>query len=81
MLNSREEKWVSKNLQLKPSNQQSNNSNSNNNEFDHTTKWYMNTLELVQENKTQKILWYFVIQTYLLIPAWRQDLALINKEK
>ena len=48
--------------------------------FDHTTKWYMHKPEPVQANETLKFLWDFEIQADPLIPAWRQDLVMIEKK-
>ena len=48
--------------------------------FDQTTKWYMNKLESVPGNKTNKIIWEFDKQTNHLIPARRLNLELINKK-
>ena len=50
-------------------------------EFDHTTKWYMYTLESTVENETYKILCDFEIKTNLSILARRRDLELMNKKK
>ena len=49
--------------------------------FDHTNKWYMHNPAPVIENDTDKVLWYFNIQTDRLIPARRPDLIIINKKK
>ena len=49
--------------------------------FDYSTKWYMQKLESVQENKTDKILNDFEIQMIYLILARRPELVWINKKK
>ena len=49
--------------------------------FDYTNKWYMHNPESVLENKTQKFLWDFEIQTDHLISARRLDLVRTKKKK
>ena len=44
--------------------------------FDHTNKWYIYEPESILENETNKILWYFKIQTDHLIPARKLDLLI-----
>ena len=48
--------------------------------FYHTNKWYMYNPEFILENKTQKILWDFEIQTDHLISARRPDLVIVGKK-
>ena len=49
--------------------------------FEHTTEWYMYSLKSIQENKMNKILWDFEIQTDHLISARWPDLKIVNKKK
>ena len=49
--------------------------------FDHNNKRYMYKPESVQENKTQKVLTYFEIQTDQLISIRRLDLVIVNKRE
>ena len=41
----------------------------------------MHNPEYILENKTQKIIWDFEIQTVHLISAWQPDFIIINKKK
>ena len=50
-------------------------------QFDHTTKWYTHKPESVRENKLQKILRDFQIQTDHPIIFRRPDLVTSNKKK
>ena len=49
--------------------------------YDHTNKLYMDNLESVQENGTNKLLWDFEIQTDHVISAKRADLVIAKKKK
>ena len=48
--------------------------------FGHMNKWYMHNPKSVLENKTQKIIWDFKIQTLHLISARRPDQVTVNKK-
>ena len=41
----------------------------------------MHKPKFIQENETNKILWYLKIQTDFLILAWKPDLTSINNQK
>ena len=49
--------------------------------FDHTNKWYVHNPARVLENKTDKILCDFNIQTDHLISVRRPDIIIINKKR
>ena len=50
-------------------------------ESDHTNKWHMYDRKSVQENKANKILWYFQLQINHLISAGRPNLVTVKKIK
>ena len=73
-----EETWYYSNPSGKPSAKIGMNNNNNN---DHTDKWYMHNPTSVLENAIQKLLRDFDIKTDHLILARRSDLIKINKKK
>ena len=48
--------------------------------FDHIPRWYMHQPESVLKNETPKIICDFEIQTYILIPARRPNLVIVDKK-
>ena len=50
-------------------------------DFEYNAKWYKHKPESLLEKETYGSLWEFELQMYLLIPAKRANIVLINKNK